>query len=250
VADLLGKKTDELMPPTPKGKEYYWLQINYFLAEGAYLGGNFFFALFMTFLILSTIRILIIGAMALLEKKRKMALTQIEKTLDHPFVSIIVPAYNEEVNAVSSIQNLLKCNYPAFEIIFINDGSTDNTYQKRKNTDICIDPNCKGQLFISHDDGCLICSKCGILNGVLIDTEKVGNKENGNEKTIYAYKRLNHLKEIINQIQGQESVEIKDSVYADITLEINRRKLNKKDIDFFGMKKILKKLVNEDFQWS
>ena len=132
VADLLGKKTDELMPPTPKGKEYYWLQINYIIAEGAYLGGNFFFALFMTFLILSTIRIMIIGAMALLEKKRKMALTQIEKTLDHPFVSIIVPAYNEEVNAVSSIENLLKCDYPAFEIIFIDDGSTDNTYQKVK----------------------------------------------------------------------------------------------------------------------
>jgi cellulose synthase/poly-beta-1,6-N-acetylglucosamine synthase-like glycosyltransferase/peptidoglycan/xylan/chitin deacetylase (PgdA/CDA1 family) len=134
VADLLGKKTDELMPPTPKGKEYYWLQINYIIAEGAYLGGNFFFALFMTFLILSTIRILIIGAMALLEKKRKMALAQIENTLEHPFVSIIVPAYNEEVNAVSSIQNLLKCNYPAFEIIFIDDGSTDNTYQKVKET--------------------------------------------------------------------------------------------------------------------
>ena len=132
VADLLGKKTDELMPPTPKGKEYYWLQINYVIAEGAYLGGNFFFAIFMTFLILSTIRIIIIGAMALLEKKRKMALTQIEKTLDHPFVSIIVPAYNEEVNAVSSIENLLKCDYPAFEIIFIDDGSTDNTYQKVK----------------------------------------------------------------------------------------------------------------------
>jgi len=70
--------------------------------------------------------------MALLEKKRKMALAQIENTLEHPFVSIIVPAYNEEVNAVSSIQNLLKCNYPAFEIIFIDDGSTDNTYQKVK----------------------------------------------------------------------------------------------------------------------
>ena len=132
VADLLGKKTDELMPPTPKGKEYYWLQVNYILAEGAYLGGNFFFAVFMIFLILSTIRILIIGAMALLEKKRKIALTQIEKTLDHPFVSIIVPAYNEEVNAVSSLHNLLHCDYPAFEIIFIDDGSTDKTYSKVK----------------------------------------------------------------------------------------------------------------------
>ncbi len=122
-----------------------------------------------------------------------------------------------------------------------------NSYQKKKNTDICSDPKCKGQLLVSYEDGCLICSLCGTLNGVLFDTEKVGNKENGNEKTVYAYKRLNHLKEIINQIQGQESVEIKDSIYADITLEMNRRKLNKKDIDFFKMKKILKKLKYDKY---
>lgn len=123
----------------------------------------------------------------------------------------------------------------------------ENIYQKRKNTDICENPKCKGQLMVSYEDGCLICSVCSMMNGVLIDTEKVGNKENGNEKTVYAYKRLNHLKEIINQIQGQESVEIKDSVYADITLEMNRRKLNKKDIDFFKMKKILKKLKYDKY---
>ena len=117
------------MPTIPKGREYYWLQVNYFLAEGAYLGGNFFFAIFMIFLALSTVRIVVIGVMAMLEKRKKVALDAIEGTLSHPFVSIIVPAYNEEVNAVSSLQNLLKCDYPDFEIIFIDDGSKDNTYE-------------------------------------------------------------------------------------------------------------------------
>lgn len=42
VADLLGKKPDELMPPIPKGREYYWLQINYIIAEAGYLGGTSF----------------------------------------------------------------------------------------------------------------------------------------------------------------------------------------------------------------
>jgi len=129
VADLLGKKPEDLMPTIPKGREYYWLQVNYFLAEGAYLGGNFFFAIFMIFLALSTVRIVVIGVMAMLEKRKKVALDAIEGTLSHPFVSIIVPAYNEEVNAVSSLQNLLKCDYPDFEIIFIDDGSKDNTYE-------------------------------------------------------------------------------------------------------------------------
>jgi cellulose synthase/poly-beta-1,6-N-acetylglucosamine synthase-like glycosyltransferase/spore germination protein YaaH/peptidoglycan/xylan/chitin deacetylase (PgdA/CDA1 family) len=132
VADLLGKKPEEVMPTIPIGKEFYWLQINYIIAEGAYLGGSFFFSLFMIFLGLSIVRIVLIGIMAMLEKRRKKKLDAIEKTLDKPFVSIIVPAYNEEVNAVSSIQNLLKCDYPHFEIIFVDDGSKDDTYDKVK----------------------------------------------------------------------------------------------------------------------
>ena len=129
VADLLGKKPEDVMPTIPKGKEYFWLQINYFLAESAYLGGTFFFALFMIFLGLSTIRILIIGVMSILERKKKGELTKIEDTLYKPFVSVIVPAYNEEVNAVSSLHNLLKCDYPDFEIIFVDDGSKDKTFE-------------------------------------------------------------------------------------------------------------------------
>jgi cellulose synthase/poly-beta-1,6-N-acetylglucosamine synthase-like glycosyltransferase len=47
----------------------------------------------------------------------------------HP-VSIIVPAYNEGVVIKDSIQKLLSMNYPAFEIIVVDDGSSDNTYDK------------------------------------------------------------------------------------------------------------------------
>jgi glycosyltransferase involved in cell wall biosynthesis len=128
VADLLGKKPEDIMPTIPKGNEYYWLQLNYFLAETAYIGGTFFFALFMIFLGLSTIRILMIGLMSVLEKRKKGKLDKIEDSLYKPFVSIVVPAYNEEVNAVSSLYNLLKCDYPNFEIIFVDDGSKDNTF--------------------------------------------------------------------------------------------------------------------------
>lgn len=42
-------------------------------------------------------------------------------------VSIIVPAYNEQVGIVDSIHSLLSLRYPHFEIIIVNDGSTDRT---------------------------------------------------------------------------------------------------------------------------
>lgn len=42
-------------------------------------------------------------------------------------ISILVPAYNESESIISSINSLLNLEYPKFEIIIINDGSTDNT---------------------------------------------------------------------------------------------------------------------------
>jgi cellulose synthase/poly-beta-1,6-N-acetylglucosamine synthase-like glycosyltransferase len=45
-------------------------------------------------------------------------------------VSIIVPAYNEEAGIVQSVRSLLSVNYPSFEVIVVNDGSTDGTLEK------------------------------------------------------------------------------------------------------------------------
>lgn len=44
-----------------------------------------------------------------------------------PFVSIIVPVYNEGKVLQDSIYSLSQLNYPNYEIIIVNDGSTDDT---------------------------------------------------------------------------------------------------------------------------
>jgi chlorobactene glucosyltransferase len=46
---------------------------------------------------------------------------------DLPFLSIVVPARNEEQNIENCIKSLLAQNYPRFEVIAIDDNSTDNT---------------------------------------------------------------------------------------------------------------------------
>ncbi|GAB4298015.1 MAG: hypothetical protein Kow0098_22790 [Ignavibacteriaceae bacterium] len=44
-----------------------------------------------------------------------------------PFVSIIVPVFNEGKTLIRSVESLLKLDYSAYEIIIVNDGSTDDT---------------------------------------------------------------------------------------------------------------------------
>ncbi|MNS53434.1 Poly-beta-1,6-N-acetyl-D-glucosamine synthase [compost metagenome] len=44
-----------------------------------------------------------------------------------PAVSLLVPAYNEEVTVIENVKCLLTLNYPNYEVIVINDGSKDDT---------------------------------------------------------------------------------------------------------------------------
>jgi cellulose synthase/poly-beta-1,6-N-acetylglucosamine synthase-like glycosyltransferase len=44
-----------------------------------------------------------------------------------PPVTLIVPAFNEELTVVATVQSLLQLRYPKFEIVVVNDGSSDRT---------------------------------------------------------------------------------------------------------------------------
>ncbi len=44
-----------------------------------------------------------------------------------PLVSLLVPAYNEEVTIIESLRSQLCLRYPAYEIVICNDGSKDHT---------------------------------------------------------------------------------------------------------------------------
>ncbi|HJP96667.1 MAG TPA: glycosyltransferase [Candidatus Saccharimonadales bacterium] len=44
-----------------------------------------------------------------------------------PSVSVIIPAWNEEVGVIKTLKSVLANKYPYLEIIVVNDGSTDNS---------------------------------------------------------------------------------------------------------------------------
>jgi len=56
-------------------------------------------------------------------------LAQDESPERYPFVSIIVPAFNEAEVIHASLSSLLELRYPYYEILAVDDGSTDNTYE-------------------------------------------------------------------------------------------------------------------------
>jgi cellulose synthase/poly-beta-1,6-N-acetylglucosamine synthase-like glycosyltransferase/spore germination protein YaaH/peptidoglycan/xylan/chitin deacetylase (PgdA/CDA1 family) len=147
VANLLGKTKDDVMPVMHNRL----LQIDGSIASFGYWLEHFFAAAFWIGLILGLVRIAVMAIMASLQKIRSAAGNRVDilpLPVDKPTVSIIVPAYNEEVNAVKTIENLLQQDYLAFNIIFVDDGSTDNTYKrvcevfsKNKNVTIVSKPN-------------------------------------------------------------------------------------------------------------
>jgi len=47
-------------------------------------------------------------------------------------VSLLIPAYNEEATVAATVRSLLQLNYSHFEIVVINDGSTDRTLEVLK----------------------------------------------------------------------------------------------------------------------
>jgi biofilm PGA synthesis N-glycosyltransferase PgaC len=47
-----------------------------------------------------------------------------------PSVSVLIPAWNEEVGIVKTIKSVLDTQYPRLQIVVINDGSTDGTHEK------------------------------------------------------------------------------------------------------------------------
>lgn len=144
------------------------------------------------------------------------------KIENNPYVSIIMPVYNSEQYVAEAIQSVMKQTYRDFELIIVDDGSTDNSgvicdelakndsriivYHKQ-NGGCCAARNfalgkCRGEFitFIDNDDYYEDNFLEVLVNGIKdtnADTIKCGNKfisvdANGNvtREVTYSYKGL------------------------------------------------------------
>lgn len=108
-------------------------------------------------------------------------------------------------------------------------------------TDIC--KYCyKGELIPLEDEGILLCNNCSRNIPYLIENEKPSYKEPPKEVCFYAYKRINHFKEILAQFQGKETTQIPLEVIENIKLQIKKERIELTVITNNKTKEILKKL--------
>ena len=145
---------------------------------------------------------------------------------------------HDNINNITSINNLNVQKY----LNNVDEGFFDiNNYIIQK--DIC--NYCQnGELVSIDNEGILVCTNilCGKTIKYLVENEKPSYKEPPKEVCFYAYKRINHFREILSQFQAKETTKIDDSILENIKHQIKKERITIKDITNKKMKEILKKL--------
>ena len=92
-------------------------------------------------------------------------------------------------------------------------------------------------------EGILVCPRCGSEEYALVVSDFPSFRDPPKERNNYAYKKINHLTEILNQFQAKESTIIPEDVMNEVILEIRKRRItNIADLTEEDIRQILKKL--------
>ncbi len=80
--------------------------------------------------------LLALSMLEVIARQWEMRLEKEELTDNNNFipVSILCPAYNESLTIASSLHSMQHLDYPEYELVVVNDGSTDNTMEVLKET--------------------------------------------------------------------------------------------------------------------
>lgn len=107
--------------------------------------------------------------------------------------------------------------------------------------DICKYCN-TGELIPIDHEGLLVCNKCHRHCKFLTENDKPTYKEPPKEVCFYAYKRINHFREILAQFQAKETTLIPDEMIENIRLQIKKERLDINTMTNKRTKDVLKKL--------
>jgi hypothetical protein len=106
-----------------------------------------------------------------------------------------------------------------------------------------------GELVPVDHEGVVVCNErtCGKQFRFLIENEKPSYKEPPKEVCFYAYKRINHFREILAQFQAKETTNIPIEVMDNIRAQIKKERIELSAVTNKKAKDILKKLGYNKF---
>ncbi len=109
---------------------------------------------------------------------------------------------------------------------------------------------CDAPLICLQQDGIMVCGECGYQELLLVEQNRPILRQPTKETSHFSYKRINHFKEWIAQIQGKESTDIPEEVFEKILGEIKKEKItDPKKITYNKMREILKRLrINKYYE--
>lgn len=103
--------------------------------------------------------------------------------------------------------------------------------------------NCNvGELIKVNHEGIIICNHCFTNHKFLVDNDKPSYKEPPKEVSFYAYKRINHFREILSQFQAKESTDIPPEIITTIMNQVKKERIHPSELNNKKTKEILKKL--------
>jgi hypothetical protein len=146
---------------------------------------------------------------------------------------------NESVNTREEILARLNRAELQEKFLFIIDKNYACGKVKTQKSVICSRCNIEKILFTT--EGCYICKKCGETEHIVMENENNNNKESAFEKQKYPYKKINHLKEKLNQFQSKETADVPDEIYDMIINDLKKKRLRQDLVSPADIKAILKK---------
>lgn len=101
---------------------------------------------------------------------------------------------------------------------------------------------CSGELVIIDYEGIMVCKSCSYQEKYLVEHERPSYKEPPKEVDSYAYKRINHFREILAQFQAKESTQINNIIIEQIKDKVKKERITIDMLTNDKTKQILKNL--------
>lgn len=144
-------------------------------------------------------------------------------------------SFDEKLNSMpldkinDKYMNIIDNNYISKDLI--EEGEIDYCY------------DCQMEMKLHHSDGRMVCLGCGVTQRILVESDKQSCKDPPKEIVCMGYRRINHFRECVAQVQAKETTDIPDELYDQIIFELKKERFhNMAELTPDKLKYILKKI--------